>query len=234
MNVDSLVEELESANPVGSPIDSDIDAAWLLMKGTLTNPRRRRFPRLARHSDRPRWRLGRSTTIALVVGLMLTGSAAAGVLIPTDELPNPTIASAALTLSSTLAKQFPTEFAGITLSNDNATINVYVTGTSSNLTTTVHDLVPGGAAVNYITVANTWNSLLAVHQKLECSLTALKAEGIDIVDFSPDAVANREDIEVVNLTSSQTAILDQQFGAQNISIQGISESQAPVPLASNW
>jgi hypothetical protein len=89
---------------------------------------------------------------------MLTGSAAAGVLIPTDELPNPTIASAALTLSSTLAKQFPTEFAGITLSNDNATINVYVTGTSSNLTTTVHDLVPGGAAVNYITVANTWNT----------------------------------------------------------------------------
>lgn len=234
MNVDSLVEELESANPVESPIDSDIDAAWLLMKVTLTNPRHHRFPRLARQSHRPRWRFGRSTTIALVVGLMLTGSAAAGVLIPSDEVPNPTIASAALTLSSKLANQFPTEFAGLTLSNDNATINVYVTGTSSNLTTTVHDLVPGAAIVNYITVANTWNSLLAVQNKLEASLTALKGEGIDIVDFSTDAVANRVDIEVVNLTSTQTATLDQLFGTQNIAVQGISESQAPVPLASNW
>jgi hypothetical protein len=58
---------------------------------------RRRFR--SRHVVRQRfarWHFGRSTTIALVVGLMLTGSAAAGVLIPTPTtIPSPG-ASAAL------------------------------------------------------------------------------------------------------------------------------------------
>jgi hypothetical protein len=204
------------------------------MSTTRQNAASRQLAVMVAHTTHGWWRLSRSTTIALAVGLMLTGSAAAGVLIPTNEVPNPVVASTALTLGSSLAKQYPTEFAGITLSNDNATINVYVTGTSSGLRSAVLDQVPTTATVNFITVANTWASLLAIQDELESQLSALKAHGIDIVDFSTDPGTNREVIEVVNLSPSQTATLDQQFGAQKISVQAISGSQAPTPLASNW
>ena len=88
--------------------------------------------------------------------------------------------------------------------------------------------------VNYITVVNTWRSLLAVHHQLEVSWYELKARGIDIADFSPDPAANREIIKVVNLKSAQTAILDNLLGADRISVQWISASQVPVPLATTW
>jgi hypothetical protein len=198
------------------------------------NAASRQLADVVEHTTQPWWRFSRSTTIALVVGFMLTGSAAAGVLIPTEEEPNPAVASAALTMSSTLAKQYPFEFAGITLSNDNATINVYVTGISSSLRNSVLDQVPSTATVKFITVANTWNALLAIQGQLESELSALRAEGIDVVGFSTDPTTNREVIDVVNLNSSQAATLDQQFGAQFISVQGISADQAPTPLASNW
>jgi hypothetical protein len=198
------------------------------------NAASRQLADVVEHTTQSWWRFSRSTTIALVVGFMLTGSAAAGVLIPTDEEPNPAVASAALTLSTTLAKQFPSEFSGITLSNDNSTINVYVTGVSSSLRNSVLNQVPSTATVNFITVANTWNSLLAIQDQLETDLSALKAEGIDVVDFSTDPATNREVIEVVNLTPSQAATLDQKFGSQNISVQGISANQAATPLASRW
>jgi|ERR1039458_4597651 hypothetical protein len=48
MNVDTTIEELEAANPVGPPSESQIDAAWLSIRATLTVPGRRRVPRRAR------------------------------------------------------------------------------------------------------------------------------------------------------------------------------------------
>src|ERR1039458_1020611 len=48
MNVDTTIEELEAANPVGPPSESQIDAAWLSIRATLTAPARRRVPRHAR------------------------------------------------------------------------------------------------------------------------------------------------------------------------------------------
>jgi hypothetical protein len=154
------------------------------------------------------------------------------------QLPNPTVVAASLRLSSVLAKQFSDQFAGITLSNNNSTINVYVTDvhvtkSTSGLTSEVRNLTPRGS-VHYVTVVNSWRSLLAVQHQLEVSWSALKTRGIDIADFSTDADSNREVIEVVNLAPAQTAILDRRFGASRITVQGISANQAPVPIASTW
>lgn len=48
MNMDTVIEELEAANPVVSPGESRLDAAWQSLRGKLTVPVRRRVPRSAR------------------------------------------------------------------------------------------------------------------------------------------------------------------------------------------
>jgi hypothetical protein len=48
VNVDTTIEELEAANPVGPPSESQIDAAWLSIRATLTSPTRLRAPRRTR------------------------------------------------------------------------------------------------------------------------------------------------------------------------------------------
>jgi hypothetical protein len=154
------------------------------------------------------------------------------------ELPNPTVVAASLRLSSILAMQFPNQFAGVTLSNNNSTINVYVTNvyatkSTLGLTSEIRNLTPRGS-VHYITVVNSWRSLLAVQHQLDVSWSALRARGVDIADFSTDPTTNREVIDVVNLTPAQTTALDRQFGAGKVSVHRISASQVPVPIASTW
>ncbi len=150
-----------------------------------------------------------------------------------SELANPAVVAASQRLRSVLAKNFPEQFAGVTLGNDDATIDVFVTGSDARLIGTVRRLAPR-SSVHFVTVINTWRSLLAVHHELEASLSDLRTDGIDIADFSPDPATNRESIEVVDLTPRQTRILDLKFGANNISVRGITEGQAPVPGATTW
>jgi hypothetical protein len=132
-----------------------------------------------------------------------------------------------------LANHFPNQFAGITLSNNNATVNIFVTGSDARLTSTVRRLVPRDF-VNYVTVVNTWRSLLAVHHELQASLSVLRADGIDIAAFSTDPSTNRENIEVVHLRSGTTKILDREFGPSVITVRGVTKGQLPVPLATTW
>jgi hypothetical protein len=44
VNVDTIVEELEAADPVGPASDYQMDAAWLSLRAALTGPERRRVP----------------------------------------------------------------------------------------------------------------------------------------------------------------------------------------------
>jgi hypothetical protein len=148
-------------------------------------------------------------------------------------LPNASIVAAAQRLSSVLTNRFPNEYAGITLSNNNSTINVYVTTSALGLTSEVRELTPKGSA-NFITVVNSWRSLLVVHRQVARALRQLKSRGIDIAVFGPDTVSNREDIEVVDLTPAKTAILERKFGATKIQLEGIAANQVPVPVGSTW
>ena len=184
---------------------------------------------------RPWLRLSRATVLTIGIGLVITGSAAAGVLMSSgSDLPNPSVAVAAQQLRTSLLAQFPNQFAGITLSNDNATINIYVTSSSSQFESAVNVIAPSGS-VNYVEVPNTWNSLLAVHEQLETALPSLQAQGIDISDFSTDPTSNTEVIDVVNLTAADTAVLDNEFGANDITVKGVTESRGvPVPLGATW
>jgi|GEM_PF-1992590 len=48
MNVDTLIEDLEAANPVGPPSEARVDAAWASFRAGLAAPERRHVPRRAR------------------------------------------------------------------------------------------------------------------------------------------------------------------------------------------
>lgn len=48
MNIDTVIEELEAANPAGPPSESRVDNAWNSLRENLTAPERRRVPRSAR------------------------------------------------------------------------------------------------------------------------------------------------------------------------------------------
>jgi hypothetical protein len=150
-----------------------------------------------------------------------------------NVLPNANIVAAAQRLSSLLTNRFPNEYAGITLSNNNSMINVYVTTSAQGLTSEVRELTPKGS-VQFITVANSWRSLLAVHRQVAKSLHQLKSSGIDIAVFGPDTVTNREVIEVVDLPAAKSAILERTFGTTKIQLDGINANQVPVPVGSTW
>lgn len=182
-----------------------------------------------------RWRFGRGLTFAIAIGVMVTGSAAAGVLIPSQraEAPNATIVVKAQQLSSMLTREFPSQFAGLTLSNHNSMVNVYVTKLSSELTSAMNKLAPR-AAMKINIVSNTWNTLMAVQHQLEVAMPALQARGIRTNDISADVSTNKVIIEVVNLTTAQRAILQREFGANQINVQGINADRASVPLGTTW
>jgi hypothetical protein len=48
VNIDTVIEELEAANPAGPPNESRVDNAWNSLRENLTVPERRRVPRSAR------------------------------------------------------------------------------------------------------------------------------------------------------------------------------------------
>jgi hypothetical protein len=148
-----------------------------------------------------------------------------------NELPNPAQAAAAYELGSSLAATFPGQYGGITLSNDNANINIYVTSTSSALTSAVNAVAPSGS-VNFFTVANSWNSLQSVQQQIEAAQPSLLEQGIDITQFYIEASTNRVVIDVDSLTSTEVAALNQQFGESEITVVPASAANAAIPLTS--
>jgi hypothetical protein len=65
VNVDTIIEQLEAANPVGPPSETQIDTAWLSIRANLTVPQRRRLLR------RPRRVVGAGILAAALVGIVV-------------------------------------------------------------------------------------------------------------------------------------------------------------------
>jgi hypothetical protein len=89
VTVDTLIEELEAANPVRSPSESQIDAAWLSMRATLTAPGRRRVTRRAQRG------IAASILVAALVGVVVFQALPSPVTAPTAASAAPFLRQAA-------------------------------------------------------------------------------------------------------------------------------------------
>jgi hypothetical protein len=135
---------------------------------------------------------------------------------------------AANQLNATLPADYPSQFGGISMSDNNSVITVYVTSTTPDLQSTVSSIAPVGS-VQYETVSNTWQSLLAVHTALQSDASSLKAQGIQLVGFGTDSTKNREVLQVVDPTTAQIAQLQSQYGTRLIKIQALTQNDT-TPL----
>jgi hypothetical protein len=119
------------------------------------------------------------------------------------------------------------------MSNNNSLITIDVTGSNANLQSTVTSIAPAGS-VQYQTVSNTWQSLLAVHTALQGDLSSLNAQGIKLVGFGTDATKNREVLQVVDPTTAQIAQLQADYGSGHITIEPtVPNSTTPLDAHTN-
>ena len=118
---------------------------------------------------------------------------------------------------------------GITLSNDNATINVYTTALPRGMRVAVARLAPKDS-ISYYKCGNTLTSLYAVQHALGATNAALDRQGIDVVGYDTTITSNCEEIDVLRLTRPQLVLLQQDFGADKICVHGITRGGVGVPL----
>jgi hypothetical protein len=143
--------------------------------------------------------------------------------------PYPATIDAAGRINLLLTRHFSAVSSGITLSDDNATINVYATALPRRLRVEVAKLAPEGS-VSYHRCANTLSSLSAVQHELNAQGTGLGREGIDVAGYGPTITSNCEEIDVVRLTGAQLALLRRDLGANKICVHGITAQQVAVPI----
>ena len=140
--------------------------------------------------------------------------------------PYPTTITAAWRINLLLVRRFSTVNSGITLSNDNATINVHVTALPRRMRAAIAALAPKGS-VAYYRCDNTLSSLTAIQGAVG---TLPVRQGIDVAGDGPTITTNCMEIDVVRLTRAQLGLLRQDFGADKICVHGITQAQVGGPL----
>ena len=165
-------------------------------------------------------------------------SAASAVQLPTEVgpraphlqpdpggLPNPVTVGAAGKLGGQLPKLFPDQYAGITLSDDNSTINVYEVCSSPNLTRFAVSTAPVNA-VRFHFVPNTFRELNRAFDELMSGNAALEhLVGVMVAGYGVDVPANLVNVQVINLTHQQLGQIVHVSPPDLLQVQGITKSQ---------
>jgi hypothetical protein len=128
------------------------------------------------------------------------------------------VIAAACNLSPALEARYPNAFGGITISNNDSMINVYMTSMPTGLQNFVDSMAPADA-VTYIPCSNTIMAIWNVQLKIEADDLQLVASGVDLVGFGANVADNSVDVDVYHLTAAQKSQLDQEFGAGLITVQ---------------
>ena len=120
--------------------------------------------------------------------------------------------AAACNLSPALEVKYPDAFGGITISDNDSMINVYMTSMPIGLQSFVDSIAPPDA-VTYVPCSNTIRAIWNVQLRIEAEDLQLAASGIDLVGFGANIADNSVDVDVYHLTAAQKSQLDQEFGA---------------------
>jgi hypothetical protein len=190
---------------------------------------------------RPSAALGRFVAVAITaVGALALASssvALAAVLshsprasTPTQALPSTDAVASAATISASqvlgqvLQADFPRSFGGIAI--DDQKIAVYMTRMPHGLASLVRANAPV-QTVTYHHSAHTFASLLWLHQRLGRDWMYFQSLGADVVGFHPDVVSSTEQIDVINPSPSQVALIEEHFAPRTVSI--VTVGVAPMP-----
>ncbi len=144
-------------------------------------------------------------------------------------MPYPETVTASQRINLLLVRHFSTVSSGVTLSNDNATINIYTVAIPRRLRVAVAKLAPRGS-VSYYRCGNTLSSLDGIQRDLNVESAALDRQSIDVVGYGTTITSNCEEIDVLRLTRPQLTLLRSDFGSNRICVHGVTRQQLGVPL----
>ena len=142
--------------------------------------------------------------------------------------PNPVTIGATGKLAGELPKLFPDQYAGISLSNNNSTINVYEVCSTPTMTRLALATAPVNA-IRFLFVPNTWRALNRAFRDLMKATLHPGPWGL-IAGFGTDVNANLVNVQVLNLTRQQLGEFGNVAPRSLLQIQGITKSQEPVPI----
>jgi Trypsin len=178
--------------------------------------------------------------VALGLAVASLGAArpsAADTAIPAAAAPRPQAEMSASMANVVNVEQISAEsrfakiFGAVEVTDNGSHVIVFLTSLSPAAESWLRGLARPGT-VSFARTSHTEAQLLAVHAEVTQDISTLAAQGIDIVSWFPGINGDGlEHVSVVGLTTAKARVLDRLFGASRIVLQGLSESQAPRPLA---
>lgn len=133
-----------------------------------------------------------------------------------------------MTADAIARSEFSNIYGGMALTNNGTHVNVYLTQLSSQTESAIEGNMPT-ADFTFIQTPHTLNQMLTLHQQVSSQDSSILANGIHLVLWGPDITTGTETLEVENLSPTDTAYLNSQFGSGNITIKNVAADQVPVP-----
>ncbi len=171
-----------------------------------------------------------SSSVALAAAFTRSGHVAppaSQALSSTSAVESAATVSASQLLGTVLQSDYPRSFGGIAIGADQR-IAVYMTRVPHGLAAVVRAEVPRQPFVVRHS-AHSFGTLLAIHHRLARDWINFQSQGIDVVGFHPDVVSSTEDVQVINPSAFQVALIDQPFPPKTISV--VSVGVAPIPAS---
>jgi hypothetical protein len=122
--------------------------------------------------------------------------------------------------------EYPSIYGGVVVSDKGAHITVYLTTLDSAAEKSLQSLAPAGS-VSFLSTPHSQKFIETLQNEVNGEWTALLGKGIDVVGFGPAVQHGVLDIRVLNLSTTDTAILDNTFGATNIDVIGETATELP-------
>jgi hypothetical protein len=125
--------------------------------------------------------------------------------------------------AQTEAARFPGLYAGEVLADHGTVVVIYLTRLERAAETAIAAGTPRGV-VRFARAPRSLAYLDRLHQRVTSEQAELKRQGTNIVTWGPDFVTGRENLTVQDLDPAKTALLDQLFGAANLTLSNTSRS----------
>lgn len=151
-------------------------------------------------------------------GGVSTGSA------PGADTPQPESAIVKVADSlSALGSHYPRVFGGITLANRGTQILVHLTDMSASYQASFA-AAAGATPVTFVPARTGLATLYEIHERVNSEYKDLSSQ-MTIFSYGPSVRAGKEEIDVVDLSDADRAILESTFGADNLFIKAVLQEE---------
>ncbi len=123
------------------------------------------------------------------------------------------------------------KFLGVTLTNNESQLNVYLTDLDPALEARFAALAPN-APINFVQTANSEATLASVQSKITAAMPNLLSQGIQVVSWGGGLNSTGKIVVTVNdLTQSQEALLYADFGSSAMTVQAAGPANGFTPYS---